>query len=624
MKITVPVIVGKMNEKNKPVLLKMLKQVNADEVFLVYVVDYATCSMEALKKDAEFLKSNGYSVAVWTTTLSHASLRKDKKYKVRVQIDGSKTNAVCPFDKEFVADYVQMIQSIVKEGIDKVVLDDDYRMQVCFSKACCFCDDHLKFYSEYLKKPVTRELMQEKLYSDGPNEYREAWMAGCREALEGMAREIRKGVDEINENAQVMLCAGPAHFGADGTSAYRIAEILRGKNRRKEFRLIGGPYWRIGLVSNAIEAFDFSRQQALDAKKKGFYTIGEGDSCPRSRYSIPASELEFFHTLMVADGHYDRMMKYIYTYVSEFDLETGYAEYSEINKKLYGKIAKLFSGKESTGFYVVEDFDAVSKIKKLYEHPDLARIRSATRKFLIDLSLPLCYESGGVNVIFGENANAVDLSLLGNGNILDLPSALYLQERGVDVGIESAKEIVPKIVEFNEYYFEQDDLSHVSDYLRKVYRLSLKKGAKVLSTAKIGSSKDDEYEMSFTYENADGQRFLVFNFDADQQLTSKGLWESYYRQKQVLSLVEWLNGKKLDAVCQGSPELYIMTKKNQNSLAVGLWNHFADPVFKPVIELGEKYSSVRFVNCKGKLLGDKVVLNKPIPPFSYCFMELVK
>ena len=71
-------------------------------------------------------------------------------------------------------------------------------------------------------------------------------------------------------------------------------------------------------------------------------------------------------------------------------------------------------------------------------------------------------------------------------------------------------------------------------------------------------------------------------------------------------------------------KLYIMTKKNQNSLAVGLWNHFADPVFKPVIELGEKYSSVRFVNCKGKLLGDKVVLNKPIPPFSYCFMELVK
>jgi hypothetical protein len=624
MKITVPVIVGKLNDKNKPVLLKMLKQVNADEVFLVYVRGYATCSIEALKKDADFVRSHGYSLAVWTTTLSQTSLNKNKKYKNRVDIDGTERNAFCPFDKEFVADYVEMIQQIAKQGVDKIVLDDDFRMHIVSSKACCFCDEHLKFYSEYLKKPITRELMKEKLYSEGPNEYREAWLAGCKEALESMARAIRKGVDEIDEKVQIMLCAGPAHFGADGTSAYDIAEILRGKNGRKEFRLIGGPYWRGGLVSNALEAFDFSRQQAVDAKKKGYYTIGEGDSFPRSRYSVPSSELEFFHTLMIADGHYDRMMKYIFTYLSEFDLETGYAEYSEMNKKLYGKIAKLFAGKESTGFYVVEDFDAVNKIKKLYECPDLARIRSATRKFLIDLSLPLCHERGGVNVIFGENANAADLSLLANGNILDLPSALYLQERGVDVGIDSAKEVVPEIEEYNEYYIEQDDVSHVSDYLRKVYELSLKKGVKVLSTAKIGGKVQNEYKMSFVYENAEGQRFLVLNFDADAQMFSKGLWESYYRQEQVVSLVEWLNGKKLDAVCKGAPELYIMTKKNQNSLAVGLWNHFADPVFKPVVELGEKYSSVRFVNCKGKLLGDKVVLDKPIPPFSFCFMELVK
>ena len=55
-------------------------------------------------------------------------------------------------------------------------------------------------------------------------------------------------------------------------------------------------------------------------------------------------------------------------------------------------------------------------------------------------------------------------------------------------------------------------------------------------TAHIVKKDGKEYPMSYLYENANGQRFLVFNFDADQQLTSKGLWESYYRQKQVLSL----------------------------------------------------------------------------------------
>jgi hypothetical protein len=91
-----------------------------------------------------------------------------------------------------------------------------------------------------------------------------------------------------------------------------------------------------------------------------------------------------------------------------------------------------------------------------------------------------------------------------------------------------------------------------------------------------------------------------------------------------VNLVEWLNGKKLDAISTKNPDLYILTKKNENSLAIGLWNHFIDPILKPIIELGESYTSARFVNCNGKLVGNKVILDAPMGAFTFAFIELTK
>ena len=45
-------------------------------------------------------------------------------------------------------------------------------------------------------------------------------------------------------------------------------------------------------------------------------------------------------------------------------------------------------------------------------------------------------------------------------------------------------------------------------------------------------------------------------------------------------------------------------KEDDNSLSVGLWNFHADIAMEPVVELGEEYSSIEFINCDGKLDGD--------------------
>jgi len=67
--------------------------------------------------------------------------------------------------------------------------------------------------------------------------------------------------------------------------------------------------------------------------------------------------------------------------------------------------------------------------------------------------------------------------------------------------------------------------------------------------------------------------------------------------------------------------LYLMTKKDASSMSVGLWNMFADPVLNPVIDLDQAYSKIYFVNCNGKLNGNRVVLSE-IPAFGYAAFEV--
>lgn len=626
MKVVVPYSFVQLKEKNKEALLRVLNKFDTDEVFVGWIDIFDTSTLSELKKNMEFLANNGYKSSVWTLTLSTKNYMKDremsKTYQGKVQINGKEMSSACPLCDNFVNDYASAITVLANEGYKRIILDDDFRMHSPGSVLCCFCDEHLKFYSEYLGKPVTREEMKEKLYGEKVDQkYKEAWMAGCRAGLEKLARAIRNAADKVDETIEIMQCAGPAHFGADGTSIYDISDILRGKNQKKEFRLIGGPYWANGYIKSVMEAYEFARQQAHDAKKKGYFTYAEGDTCPRPRYTCGATELEFMHTLMLADGNCYGIMKYGLDYTSSFDYDEGYADMHVRNREIYKEIEKAFSDKKCTGFHLVEPFDTIEKMQVLPEKPDLYKLKSGTRRFVVDMSLPTCYEPGGVNIIFGEHGNNVDLSILKNGSVLDITSARYLKEQGIDVGIDSVEMVMPAQCGYREYFVEKDDYARVHEVIKELGKLNLSKGAKVLSEFNISGEK---YIGSYSYENANGERFLVYNFDIEKEAEAVGLIRNYYRQEQLVNLVEWLNGKKLDAISTKNPDLYILTKKNENSLAIGLWNHFIDPALNTTIELGEKYKSAKFINCNGKLAGDKVILDQPIGAYAFAFIELTK
>lgn len=607
MRVYVPICNNIFDRSDKFKVISELKDFNAEEVFIFFVPgelkgEYSD-KLEKLKENNRFFEEHGLKAAVWVNGL--CAIRK-AEYQYMIGID-SKPSAplVCPFDDKYISDFCEIIGNITKQGIKKIVIDDDFRMQMCNTKMSCFCENHMRFYKKVLGEDVTREKMKEMIVKKSPNKYRDAWIKGCCESLEYMAKKVRS---HVGKDIDILLCSGPAVFGADGTDAYKLAEIFATKGKIPELRLIGAPYWQKMFNDSMLSAIDFSRHQANECKKRGIVTIGECDSFPRPRYAVSASMMEFFHTITLADGNFDKILKYGIDYTSKVGYEEGYSKRAKENKDIYEKIEEMFSGKALTGFNLVENFDDVQYSHDISEYPEMSVIISAGRNFLNYLSMPTVFDEGGVNVIFGEHARNFKRDILKNGSVLDIKSAIILSELGIDVGLdknigfevtkEKNDDLSHLTDSYKEYYISEDDIVAFTGHPHCIKDISINDKAMVLSKIIVNN---EECIGSYFYENDDGEKFLVYNFVMEKDVKIPGVVRNYYRQKQLADIYEKLNGKRLDAVCLKNPDLYIMTKKNDNSLAIGLWNYFEDKIINPQIELGESYKSVRFINCDGFL-----------------------
>ncbi len=107
----------------------------------------------------------------------------------------------------------------------------------------------------------------------------------------------------------------------------------------------------------------------------------------------------------------------------------------------------------------------------------------------------------------------------------------------------------------------------------------------------------------------------------DSAFTDESRYRNYYTQRQLFDSIEWLSGKKMPVKCAGNPDLYIICKKSEEGMAIGLWNIFADEISAPVIELDRKYTAAEFINCGGVLDGDRITLSQ-LNAYSFAFINL--
>lgn len=568
--------------------------------------------IEGIQESCAYLHKEGFKVCAWKWSWRMP----DDGYMKQVASDGVVSNVlVCPSDQAFLEYSCQIVRDIAATGVDMIMFDDDFH---CFGSyvapiGCC-CENHRKLVSEKVGEPVSLELLAEKLLDGGANIYRSAWIEVNAEMLRNFARKIRAAVDTVNPNCRIGICCTPSSWDYSADIS-EIAHIMAG-NTKPFLRLAGAPYWAVERLNGG-----FRMQDVIEFERKishycdeDIEIVGEGDTFPRPRFRCPASYLEAFHMALLADGRVDGILKYGIDYSSKANYETGYTDLYLENLEIYDQIEEHLTKKEDRGVYVLEaprkyeNLVIPEKIKEgeyifYYNYGKAGSMLAAN-------TIPTAYHYNGYGTIaFGDNSKYASQEVLDGGMILDVFAAKNLEELGVDVGLKS---IGKRIRPTKEYFIDEDDCVNLMRMLSlsrtaesEGYTAELKDGVKLLTRYVVNGA---EIPGSYLYENAKGQRFLVFLFDG--YYCGEGMFRMYTRARQIKNSMQWLCGKDLPAFCGGNPDLYMMYKEDAGKAAVGLWNFSADPVLRPYIELNRSYKKLTCINCKGTLEGNKVYLSK--------------
>lgn len=624
-KISVPLMSSTVTATNREVYVQLCREVGAERIFFALNSIFDPIS-PSLVENVSYFKEQGFEVGVWTNTighgfvLSHATTdENDLKFSPIVDITGSvRLHANCPLDGSFKAYISDFIAELAKTGVDIVMLDDDFRMSQHGGELCCACGRHLSRMSELLGENLVRETIRPYVLSGKANRYRDTWLRVQSEGLTELARAIRKKVDAVAPNVTVCTCTALSPWNVDGVNMVEIAKILAGKNL-PILRLTGAPYWATKKRKfPLITAFEIARMLASFAEGTGVELMSEGDSYPRPRYTCPASYLELYDGVTRIDGGYNGILKYMFDYVANPECESGYITAHKENRDYLHRLSEMFAGGANAG---VRIFAA----PHTYRNADLnlGRVTDISPRPLDATifgccSIPTIYRGRGVcNSVFGENARSYDREWLEDGTVLDAVSAVILTERGVDVGLKSYGKFSEQTI---SYLCTKDVTytSYITDGEVRTLPAVLMENAEPI----LFSSKPKlEQTVAYRYENAKGQRFLVFLFDGDSvysptRVCLSGLTENYVIQRVLCETLPWVARKKLPAYSTGNPNLYLMCKQDGNSTCVALFNCFADSLSNPKIYLDRNYKHIKCINCEAVLEGDVVTLTSRL--YGFC------
>lgn len=622
-KISVPVMNCNLKRNNREKTLQEIKKLGAERVFLAldsYELNAQKRNyvLQELADNCAFFKEQGLEVGAWIWTFL---VNNNTQFRNMRSIEGTEIKKhMCPTDESFVKFASDYIKDVAKCGVSLILFDDDFRYGFLAESPACLCDRHIEIINKITGESLGREELRNYIATGKKNKFRDAYLKANGDALRNFAAAMRTAVDQVDPQIRVGACACITSWDIDGTDAYEIAKILAG-NTMPFTRLIGAPYWAVeqSWGNSLQDVVELERMESAWTKRSDLEIMAEGDVFPRPRINCPASFLEGFDTAIRASGCTDGILKYALDYTSCADYEKGYTCFHQRNIPLYAAIDKAFGEKSSCGVRVYESMKKVADMEiptKVNQQVDIqSGLFSTAAKVLSHNGIPSVYEGEGIcGIVFGENARALPIGALQKGLILDIAAAEILRERGVDVGIE--KIAGPLQQPREEHFLHSDNYIMISG--ATVYDITVKENAEVLSCVE---TPEGVVPVSYRYENANGNKFLVLNIYVSQNRSA--MLKHYERGRQIAENIPWLSGEKLPAYIYGHPSLYMQCKKNEKAMAVGLWNFFADTAIEPVVELEGSFRDIHFINCSGKMENDKVYLSD-INPYAVAGFEVFR
>lgn len=592
-------------------------------------------NLSNLKANLEILNKNGYETVVWIQAFGFGIPLNDRegyaasRFTRITAFDGTVLgDAMCPLDDNFRAYYRNQIKGICRAGAKRIMLDDDYCLSVRPGLGCS-CDKHMKLISDKMGRKVTKEELSQKLFIGEKSRLRSEWLKVMGESLIDFARIVRQEADAYDKTIEIGFCAGYTSWDLEGVDALTLTKALAGDNK-PFLRLTGAPYW---LEQNRFpgqempQIIEFTRMQTSWMKNQDVEFFTENDSYPRPRCRIPANIMETFDFFMAVDSG-PHQLKYLMDYYSSPKYETGYLYAHNRNKELIDKAAKIMGQMQSNGVYVHEEMRKVEDMtfpeiqRSPYEIMMTAFPHAAC--LLSSCSIPVTYEKhNGVAAAFGDSGRTIDLESV-SGTIIDYEAALALKRRGIDTGILESR---PCKVPFLEYFIKEDEYVLLDGAIRPhadkdgevFFDCALDERAVVISEFDYDGKR---VPASYLYENRDGQKFLVYTFVSSAVKYTSALASGYLRQMHIHLASEWM-GKKLPVKVTGHPKVYVISKEDDQKIAIAVGNFSLDVVDDAVFEVPFRIKNADFNGITGKTKENKIIIDR-MHPWSFGFITAEK
>ena len=604
----IPVMNSNTNEKTRQDFLETLKASKAQRVWIAYdrsALFERGDSLKQLEENLRFFEEHGFEAGVWMQAFGFGdplTLEQCQWTRIR-SVEGQiwEADALCPEDPEFMKAYLKWVEDIAKLSPRLIMLDDDLCLSVRPGIGC-FCERHMALMEEKLGEKMELD----KIFVGGKNKYRDVWYEVVGNTMREFCRKVRSTVDSVDASIRVGLCAGYTSWDIEGTDPIEMSQILAG-GTRPFFRLTGAPYWvapilnRFGgqKLSGVIEC---TRNQIAWSKDTGIEILAEADSYPRPCYHVPAMLIENFDLAMHAEGVHT--LKYLLDYHSSPDYERKYEKIHIHNLDFYDIIEMAYNGKVSCGVRLYRPMhritDSILPQEYIGQYEVMKRFFSPAAAMLTGLGIPVCYDGESkCAAVFGDDALYFEPNH--EKVLLDLPAALLLQERGMDVGITDAKKgSVPS------FEFFGDEKTLLFNARGDFYDVELKEGAKVMSRFNNGAPS------CFTYKN-----FMVLTFDSATVGESSTVFCSYARQNQLLT---FFDGPF--PTIRGTAGIYSLCAAEHNKQAVLFENLSIDPIYDCRIQLPGKCKTFSLYGAEGYLEGDAIHITTEVTPSSSILLEV--
>ena len=186
----------------------------------------------------DLLAPKGITISVnhWHSVM-HADLGKkftpDQNFRPMVDIRGNQAElCVCPLCENWQSYIGKIYARYAKLDPSILWVEDDFRLHNHDPLVWggCFCDEHMKIYSERAGKELTREEFLAGVLQPGePHPYRQIWLDVARETMLSAARAISTAVREVSSQPKVGLMSSvPYVHAAEGRDWHAILNTLAG------------------------------------------------------------------------------------------------------------------------------------------------------------------------------------------------------------------------------------------------------------------------------------------------------------------------------------------------------------------------------------------------------------